>query len=59
MKSDMSSVNGVTVQDPRLVLGWTESGKKYYAYADDIDVADGELFATIEAAAKAGYYPKF
>ncbi|GHV07434.1 hypothetical protein FACS1894217_08290 [Clostridia bacterium] len=58
-KSDMSSVNGVTVQDPRLVIGWIEGGKKYYAYADDVDVADGELFETIEDAAKAGYYPKF
>jgi hypothetical protein len=57
-KSDMSSVNGVTVREPRLVLGWTKNGRKYYDYADNVDVENCEIFTTIENAAKAGYYPK-
>ncbi|GHU89663.1 hypothetical protein FACS1894202_08240 [Clostridia bacterium] len=56
--TDMSSVNGVSVMPRDWITAWIDDeGNKWYAKGGGAGDVDGELFATIEDAAKAGYWP--
>jgi hypothetical protein len=54
----LSTVSGFKVTDRRVVTAWTDAhGNKWYAYAF-AGAGAGEVFATIDEAARAGYSPR-
>lgn len=57
---DMRSVGGLTVSKKRRVVGFVESGKKYYCYEGQLantTIVDS-FFNTLDEAAKEGYNPQ-
>jgi len=53
------SIGGGKIQQSRFVIGFTEAGVKYYAYADQVPLATitDELFPNIYEAAASGFFP--
>lgn len=51
------SVGGAKIQTPRMIAGYTRSGKQYYCYTDRLppSITSEDIFASMEEAARAGY----
>lgn len=63
--ADLSVINGMTAAQKRVIVGWTDgTGRKYYSLQGQADSTaqvwielNGQLFNSVEDAARAGYLP--
>lgn len=52
------SIGGARIQTPRMLAGYTRTGKKFYCYADRLPpaITAENIYTTMEEAARDGYY---